>query len=92
VADSATPDRSAPVNVSTNPLQLLSHGLVKAKRETVGAQSMRREIDQVNRTWTVTSFAGDFTCPYGRNFVRHEVVVLAGLWTRYDLANVWSDR
>ena len=64
----------------------------RSKREQLGANILKREFDQVNRIWTVTSFAEDFKRPYVQNFVSHEVYVFASLWALYELANVWFDK
>ena len=45
----------------------------RAKREQIGAQIVKRELDQVYRIWGISSLGKDFKRPYVQNYVSHAV-------------------
>jgi ABC-type transport system substrate-binding protein len=64
----------------------------RAKREQLGAEIMKRELDQAYRIWAISSLGKDFKRPYVQNYVSHAVYFFANAWGSYQLADTWLDK
>ncbi|MBI4234481.1 MAG: ABC transporter substrate-binding protein [Chloroflexi bacterium] len=66
--------------------------LDNAKRVEIAKQFAARELDQVSRMWAVIGYYAEWTKPYVRNWVSHELSQFMWGYGSHNIATVWLDK
>jgi peptide/nickel transport system substrate-binding protein len=62
------------------------------KRKALARQIRERELDQVYRLWVSMYYYAEFTKPYVRNWVTHELYMFQHGWGAHSMEYTWLDR
>jgi ABC-type transport system substrate-binding protein len=61
-------------------------------RKALARQIRERELDQVYRLWIAMYYFAEFTKPYVRNWVTHELYMFQHGWGAHSMEYTWLER
>ena len=62
------------------------------KRKAIARQIREQELDQVYRLWISMYYFAEFTKPYVRNWVTHELYMFHHGWGAHSMEYTWFER